>query len=60
MRVNPMLWMLGGREFLVSEMSAFTQSYRNSRLLFKCHVILFMWGIWFLFSLKISMSLSSP
>lgn len=42
-----------------SEMSALTQSYRNSRLPFKYHVILFMWGIWVLFFLKISMSLFS-
>lgn len=58
MRVNPKPRVLGEGS-LVSEMSAFTQSYRNSRLLFKCHVILFMWGICFLFSLKISMGLSS-
>lgn len=48
----------GGRD-LVSEVSALTQSYRNSSLPFKHHVILFMQGVWVLFSLKISTSLFS-
>lgn len=40
-------------------MSALTQSYRNSSLPFKHHVILFMQGVWVLLSLKIPMSLFS-
>ena len=38
-------------------MSALMQSYRNSSLPFKHHIILFLQGVWVLFSLKIPMSL---